>query len=205
MKKLTVWVGPTGSEKTTKAMLLVHRYHKRKLDIVAARPAKARRKHEPEGWIVSKGKYDLRWPCFEINHPFEIIEAARGAQVFWLDEPVHLESKEKDITGDDVFNAIMEVRKHALILISGCAATSELEVFGDCTSKLISVADMVHWCFADCEGCGRMNAGSRSWYKLGPKTEQVAIGGEEAYEPLCWRCWNRRMEERVLEQATTSA
>ena len=197
MKSMRVWCGPVASEKTTKALYHAKRLVRHSMDLVLVRPKRSRRKHEEkaENFLITKG--GERWPCFDITEPYEIVDAGRGADVVWIDEPALLEDDKDAITGVDVFHALQEVRQKSRILVSGCSATSEMELFGGCMSMLLAVADNVIWCHADCDECGRMNCASRSWHIGGPKSCQVKVGGEDIYEALCPTCWNKRMKRAL--------
>jgi thymidine kinase len=95
-----------------------------------------------------------------------------------------------------VFQAVMDVRKQMPVLVSGCAATSELDPFGASLPRLIAVADEVHFCRADCDSCGTLGVATRSICLTG-KNGQVLVGGEETYRPVCptcWSKWNGRMD-----------
>jgi thymidine kinase len=89
-----------------------------------------------------------------------------------------------------VYEVVQQLRKIFPIMLTGCAATSELEPFGTSFPKLLAVADEVIWCKADCEICGARESATRSFYTKGKKTVQVAVGGEESYRPLCVGCWS---------------
>lgn len=199
VKSMRVWCGPVASEKTTKALHYAKRLVRHSMDLVLVRPRISRRSHETDdGFLVTKG--GARWPCFDITDPYEIVELGREADVLWVDEPALIENHKEEVSAEDVFHAIQEVRGRARILVSGCAATSEMQMFGSCMAMLLAVADSVIWCLADCDECGRMNCASRSWHIGGPKSQTVKVGGEDIYEALCPTCWTKRMK-RVLKYA----
>jgi len=190
MKSLRIWTGPVASEKTTKALYAAKRLMRRGNDLVLVRPPCSRREHEVahDGFLVTKS--GERWPCIEVKSVLEIEAAAEGADVLWLDEPFMFAEQKK------LYTAVKRVLRKSAVLISTIAATSEMEPISSSISALLSIADEVHHCRADCDDCQHLGNASRSWHIAGPKTEKVKTGGEESYEPKCPACWTRRMRKQ---------
>lgn len=183
MKTLTIFTGPTSSEKSTKALLRAQRLQKRGYDLpFVVRPWKSVRKHETPGFLVTK-RGD-RFPSLEIESALEIYETFRGWGYGWLDEPMLLDDE------PSLFDQVQKVRRDIPIMISGCSATSELTPFYSSLPRLIAVADRVRFCRGDCVGCGRMDSATRS-ICLAVKNDVELVGGEETYRPLCPNCWTK--------------
>ena len=195
MKQMTVFVGSVHSGKTTRALEFARRLTGQGHDLVAARPKKARRKHEPEGFIVTKG--GEKWPVFELGNPFELSEIAESATVVWIDEPM-LFSHEQQV---DLRVVIRNLRRTAQILISGLGQTSELRRFGSIMAEVLCTADRIVQCTADCQECGGFDQATRSYFKTGPKVKSVSVGGSADYDALCPACWNVRTAEAELTRA----
>jgi thymidine kinase len=156
-------------------------------DLVLIRPPQSRRSHEdPDGhFLVTKN--GERWPCIEVASALQIIRAAEGATVVWIDEPFMFRDQKK------LYAAVRRVLAKADVLISTIAATSEMEPISPSVSALLAIADEIHHCRADCDDCLRLGNASRSWHLAGPKAEKVKTGGEESYEPKCPSCWTKRL------------
>jgi len=189
MKRLTVFIGSVHSGKTTRALEYARRLARQGHDLVAARPRKARRKHEPEGFIVTKG--GEKWPVFELDCPLELTEIAEGAGVVWVDEPM-LFTHEQQV---DLRTVVRNLRGDAQILVSGLGQTSELRRFGSIMAEMLCTADRIIQCFADCQECGGFGQATRSFFKTGPKVKSVSVGGSADYDALCPGCWNLRTAE----------
>lgn len=187
MKQLLVWVGPVASEKTTRALRHARRVDRKIRLPYVIRPTKSVRAHERNfpGYLVTKG--GEQYPSLEVESARDLVSACRGFKAVWIDEPMLFEHE------PEVFEAVIYIRQHALVLLSGCAATSELEPFGSSLPRLMAVADHVEFCKADCDECGVMGAGTRSRFKLGQKSG-VVVGGEESYEPRCPACWTKAQQ-----------
>lgn len=188
MKELIIWTGPVHSGKSTRALLQAERYRRLGHDVVLVRPSRSVRPDptDPDtgdrpGMLVTKTGH--RYPSIEVEMAVDIVDAAEGANVVWIDEPMLFEHEH------DIAEVVGRVRAFATVLVSGLAATSELDPFGRAMPRLLAVADTVHWCKADCDHCHRVNAASRSFHRAGPKSEQVRVGGAESYEALCPQCW----------------
>lgn len=77
------------------------------------------------------------------------------------------------------------------VVISALNGTSERKPF-ETIQKLIPLVDDITYEPAVCTDCGSEHA-SYSYYKLGSKTENVKIGGGEAYTALCRNCYMEKM------------
>ena len=73
------------------------------------------------------------------------------------------------------------------LVIGGLNLTSEGEPFGP-MPELLSRAEKVINTTAIC-ACGE--EATRTYYRLGAKSESVAVGGATEYEPRCFACWAR--------------
>ena len=193
---LAVWAGPPASEKTTGALKRARRMLRQGFDIpFVVRPAKSVRDHErdpdcpdaPVEFLITQG--GERYPSLQITDARELEDVVQGWGGFWLDEPNLLDNE------DLVPGIIRRCRASMPVIVSGCPATSEIEEFGCCMGRLMQVADHVHWRKADCDDCGHLHAASRAFFLLGKKTQQIVVGGKEAYRSLCPNCWNKRTDD----------
>lgn len=203
MRSLKIWTGPVASEKTTRALRHARRLLRRGHDIPwVIRPTKSVRDHEKDeegictGYLVTKAKE--KFPSTECETIAGILAAASDCSVVWIDEPMLFDEE------PGVYDAVTEIRRTRTVLLSGCAADSDLNPFKTSFPRLISVADQVEFCRADCDGCGTLGVATRSICLIG-KDEQVLVGGEETYRPLCPRCWTKWMDGDVSSMLFTTA
>lgn len=185
MRELIIFTGPVSAEKSTHAAQAADRLRRLGFHVVLIRPTRSVRPHERPGYLVTKN--GTSFPSHELDSAAEIVEAAHGADVVWLDEPMLFPDD------DEVFDAVQAVRRHATVIISGCAATSELEPFGSSMPRLIAVADEAKFLKADCDRCGSFGTATRS-ICLRAKTGQVLVGGADTYEATCAACWRAHVE-----------
>ena len=188
MKRMTVWAGPVLSSKSTKALAYAKRLARRGIKVLLVRPADSVRAHETAG--VLKTRAGDEWPANEIERASFLEAFVRDSRpdVLWIDEPMLFDDEPW------VYDAVMRIRRTRTVLISGCAATSELEPFRSSLPRLIAVADYPKFCLADCDACGSIATATRSVCLTG-KDGQVLVGGEETYRPVCHACWTKLVND----------
>ena len=171
MKELLVWTGPVHSGKSTQALLRAERYLRFGNDVVLARPSSSVRPAlgDQPGMLMTKSGH--RFPSLEVDTPADLLAAADSADVLWIDEPMLFQRG----FDDSLIHTICDIRKKAIILVSGLSATSELGTFGTVMATIMALADEVFWCKADCDLCGRMRAATRSLCVV-PKIGEVLVG-----------------------------
>ena len=185
MKRLMVWTGPVSSAKSTAALGMAHRFQTMGLCVILVRPTCSVREHEECGEF--KTKNGMPWLSFEVDMPWQILtKVLEGAGVVWIDEPALFKGNDLDL-----FNTVNEIRKDCIVMVSGIAATSELEPFGTSAALLLATADEIIQCKGDCPFCAGINNATRSLY-MGdaPKDGQALVGGADVYQPVCVHCWN---------------
>ena len=204
MKKMTCWVGPVHSEKTTGALLIAKRYMRLGHDVALLRPKRSVRPQMigPElgdrmGMLVTESGHSF--PSLEADVVSQLaVLVSTHPQVIWIDEPMLFEDEE------EVFDQVQEARRRAIILVSGLSMTSELEVFGTSMARLMAVADEVIWCKADCDVCKSIGTASRSICRV-RKDGQIKVGGTETYLAACPRCWRKNAEATHAVTAAAGA
>lgn len=168
--------------KTTGALQAARRYHRQGASVLLIRPKRSIRAHETvNGHLMTKDGES--WPSQEYERAGQIPCYSIEADVVWIDEPSLFEDD------FDLPFVVNELRKRSIVLISGLAATSELEPFGEGMPLLLSVADDVIWLRADCDLCRKHDAATRSLFIGEEKEGQVHVGGKEVYRPVCPACW----------------
>ena len=179
-----MWCGSMCAAKTTGALHVARRYARHGKKVLLLRPAGSRRAHEKDG-VKLATKNGETFPCFDIASVEDIHHYVGKSDVVWLDEPNHFRNEHR------LVQIVPEIRKTAIVLISGLGATSELEPFGASMGFFLATADYVEWKTADCDACSTHGTATRSLY-IGeaPKKGQLQVGGAESYRPVCPGCWN---------------
>lgn len=183
MKPLYVWTGPMGSAKTTGALHAARRFERLGFKVALVRPKVSVRAHEQHGLLVTKN--GEKFPALEGEDAHDVVLLADGADVVWIDEPFLFKNERA------LFDYICFLRKKSVILISAIGCDAEQKPFGQTMPKLLSVADRIYWCLADCDCCGAMDAGTRHVILRPYKSGEACPGGEESYCAACPDCWTR--------------
>lgn len=196
MRELICYYGPVHSEKSTRAAHAASRLQRLGFRVVLVRPLRSVREHErlQPGRLVTKNGYSF--PSTDLETAAEITNAASGYDVVWIDEPMLFPDEEL------IFDAVQRLRRDSTVIVSGLAATSELEVFGTSMPRLLAVADEVTSCKADCDKCGAFGTATRS-ICLKRKDGLVLVGGEETYQATCPACWRAHIEAVAAIQQLT--
>lgn len=187
MMSLTVFCGPMGSSKTTKALHTARRYQRLNHKVVLFRPSTSRRSHESFGKLVTKNGEDF--PAIETVSTEEIKPLSKEFDVVWIDEVFLFKDEDK------LFDVIQDIRKDKEIIVSALGADCMMTPFGATMPKLLSVADNIIFCKADCDFCGGMNSATRTLLCVPATREgQTFVGGTESYCACCVGCWNFLMD-----------
>jgi thymidine kinase len=181
MKPLYVWTGPMGAAKSTGALHAARRYQRMGKKVALIRPAISVRQHEAKGVLVTKNGESFT--AFEVDSAAEVAKAAAEAEVLWVDEPFLFDDE------PILFDIIQALRKEKVVLISALGADAELRPFGRTMPRLLSVADEVIHCKADCDVCGGMNQATRTLICVDYTSGEKKVGGTESYSAACPACW----------------
>jgi thymidine kinase len=170
------------SGKSTRALNAALRLKRLGRTVVLLRPPSAQRGRDQSGLLRTKDGAEFR--ALEPPMISAIKDLEAGA--IWLDEPFAWPDADRL---PDVLPPLME---EADILVSTISATSEGGPIHPSVSWLMAVADHVYTCYADCDGCGRLEVATRSWFVGGEKAGAIHIG--DSYISLCPECWNSEAE-----------
>jgi len=192
VRDLIVWTGPVHSGKSTHALLRAKRYLRLGHDVQLVRPLISLRPELGDERGMLRTKTGHRFPSIEIDTPADIDEATEGASVVWLDEAMLFGEQDHQVAG-----YVEEVRRRAIVLVSGLCATSEMRVFGQAMPLLLATADEVVWCKSDCDYCGSLGTATRSVCLIA-KREDVLVGGPSVYKAACVSCWAANGENNAL-------
>lgn len=181
MKELRVWTGPMGGAKTTGALHAARRYQRLGYNVVLIRPKVSIRAHEQHGTLVTKN--GEKFPALETDTAFDVEKLAAGADVVWIDEPFLFKDEAF------LFDWITNIRRNSIVLVSAIGCDCDQKPFGHTMPRLLSVADQINWCAADCDSCGDMNTATRHVILVNYVPGQPCPGGEESYCAACPECW----------------
>jgi len=122
-------------------------------------------------------------PSRPVRHPREILDLGREAQVLGVDEVQFF-----DATIVEVCEELADAGKR--VIVAGLDTDYSGRPFGP-VPALLAVAEFITKTHAVCVICG--NPANRTQRVVG-SGEQILVGGSEAYEPRCRRCYQQPAE-----------
>lgn len=170
-----------GGSKTTGALHAARRYERLKYKVVLIRPSISVRAHEQHGLLVTKN--GEKYPALECDDAKRIFELGYNFDVVWIDEPFLFSNESK------VYDEVTKLREKSIILLSTLGCDADHRPFFTSAPKLISVADQINWCPADCDCCGAINAATRHVIHVNYTPGESCPGGEESFSAACPKCW----------------
>jgi len=170
-----------GGSKTTGALHTARRYERLGFKVVLIRPAISIRSHEKLGVLVTKN--GEKFPSKECDGASDILPLVKGYDVVWIDEPFLFKGEA------NLFDHVARIRETSIILISGIGCDCDQKPFGATMPRLLSVADQINWCPADCDCCGAINGATRHVILVPYTPGKPCPGGEESYCAACPECW----------------
>lgn len=116
-----------------------------------------------------------------VARPENILLLASDAQVVGIDEAQFFD--------DTLVDVCLQLADSGIrVIVSGLDMDYERKPFG-CMPRLMAVADRVLKVHAICVSCG---APAMYSYRLASSHEQVLVGAQTEYEPLCRNCYLKR-------------
>lgn len=123
-------------------------------------------------------------PSLRIRHPREILEHGMAAQVLGIDEVQFF-----DRTIVDVCQELADLGKR--VIVAGLDTDYRGRPF-EPVPELLAVAEYITKTHAVCVVCG--NPATRT-QRIIARGERILVGGSQAYEPRCRRCFEPPVEQ----------
>jgi thymidine kinase len=117
-------------------------------------------------------------PSVPVRHPRDILEHARDAQVIGIDEVQFF-----DRTLVEVCTELADAGKR--VIVAGLDTDYRAQPF-EPVPQLLAIAEYITKTHAICVVCG--NPANRT-QRVIRRGERILVGGAEAYEPRCRRCY----------------
>lgn len=182
--KLTMACGPMFSGKTEELIRRVRRAYHADLGVQIFTPSIDTRRG---GHLVSHAGTDLQ----NQNVPFAPIVVAPEERFAKRVRPnIHfVVLDEVQFFANTVIGEVLELveRRGVSVFASGLDRDFRGRPFGP-VPALLAHADEVLKLTAICASCKTIDSATMT-HRLGNSEEQVLVGGQDEYEPLCRRCW----------------
>ena len=197
MAKLFFTQGPMNSAKTVYLLTTAYNFQERGIHFICMKPAIDDR----DGVGIIHSRIGLERECSTIDDtddPFEMIATAKRIdpeiKKVLVDECQFLSEWQVDRLGKVVDDLDIDV------MCYGLRTDFQTEVFPG-SKRLFEIADTIEEVKSHCECGGKaiINARFNPDGYLVLNGDQVMIGGNELYKPLCRKCYNREAD-RTLER-----
>ena len=191
MAKLYFKYGAMGSSKTAQALITKFNYEERDMKVLLLKPSIDDR----EGASVARSRIGLEAPCLMISDKEDIYRLYRTSyqyiDVIIVDECQFLTPEQVDQLGKIV------LEHNIPVLCFGLATDFMTHLFPG-SRRLFEIAESVSEIKSVCR-CGAKATVNARFDDMGNVVysgEQILIGGNDRYEAMCRKCWEKRRREQ---------
>lgn len=191
MAKLYFKFGAMGCSKTAQALITKFNYEERGMKVLLMKPAIDDR----EGASVVRSRIGLEAPCIMVPESCDIFELFTkkhaDCDVIIVDECQFLMPEQVDQLGR------IALEKDIPVLCFGLRTDFATHLFPG-SRRLFELAESITEIKSVCR-CGAkatVNARMDDNGNIVYKGDQICIGGNNRYEAMCRRCWERRKKEQ---------
>jgi len=173
-KEFVMYVGPMWSGKTTRLTAAVERHRIRQSSVLCFKPAIDGR-YADSAIVTHSGSSMV---AISVSNGEQIVHIVRNEnpEVIAVDEAFMI---------DGCADALFEIfRKGVSVYVSSIELSANLNSFSE-IEKMMPFATRVEKCTAVCVACGDDAALTHRRF---PSLEEIAVGGADTYEPMCWSC-----------------
>lgn len=200
MRKLYFNYGPMGSAKTLKLLTMAYNFEEKGIPFIVLKPSIDNR----DGTTIVKSRVGLERECIPIENDVDIyrvvkeynkILSSQLTKLEWvlIDECQFLSEEQVDQLGQIVDLLDIDV------MCFGLRTDFQSHLF-PASKRLFEIADDIEEVKSRCS-CGRkmiVNARFDQNDKLILDGNQVMVGGDGLYKPLCRKCWNQLKENNLI-------
>ncbi len=173
--KLKVYTGSMYAGKSTALLNDIEKAKKAGLKVVVIKPSQDNRYSESE--VVTHD--GVKFPCISLSDPIELVtlEEVINADMVGFDEV--------QFFSEDIVKIVKRLAYKKMVVCAGL----DMDYLGEpfiITTNLMGIADDVYKFHGICAKCGMYGYGS---YRRVYSQERVLVGGSEAYQCLCRKCF----------------
>ncbi len=195
MSKLVYYFGAMGCSKTANALMTRFRYETNNKKVWLIKPGIDTR--DDTDRTIIKSRIGLQAEAQAIGVEENIVELYKKNESNFYDVDVIICDECQFLTADQVVQLKqLAETKDIIVYCYGLRTDFRTELFSG-SAKLFCLADEIIQLEAVCD-CGRpaiVNARFADG-KVVTTGNQIDIGGDEKYKPLCWSCWmNAQLKE----------
>lgn len=200
MAKLRFLYGTMGSAKSLRLLTTAYNFEEKGLSFMVLKPSKDTREEDD----VIASRLGIKRECIMIDQEVDIYKAvneynhilnANLEKLEWIliDEAQFLTSKQVEQLAQIVDEMDVE------IMCFGLRTDFQSKLF-EGSKRLMELADEIEEIKSRCS-CGRKTSINARFDENGQvivNGEQIIIGGNEKYKPLCRKCWNNVIKKQKI-------
>ncbi|MBQ6550780.1 MAG: thymidine kinase [Lachnospiraceae bacterium] len=193
MAKLYFKFGAMGCSKTAQALITKFNYEERGMKVLLLKPAIDDREAAP----IVRSRIGLQAPCVMVPDDMDLLQyyenECPGIDVIIVDECQFLTPEQVDQLGQVVLDHDIPV------LCFGLSTDFMTHLFPG-SKRLFEIAESITEIKSVCR-CGAkatVNARFDDEGNIVYSGAQILIGGNDRYEAMCRRCWQKRRKEQEL-------
>lgn len=196
--KLYFYHGPMGSAKTLKLLTTAYNFEENGIPFMVLKPSLDTR--DGEGVISSR--VGLQRECAMVSPTDDIFAAVSAYNNMMVSTLTKLEwilVDECQFLSEEQVNQLARIvdELNINVMCFGLRADFESKVFPG-SKRLFEIADTIEEVKSRCS-CGRkaiVNARFNEKKEIVTQGEQIVVGGNDIYKPLCRKCWNQLISEK---------
>lgn len=190
--------GPMGSAKTLKLLTMAYNFEENGIPFMVLKPEIDTR----DGEALISSRVGLQRECATVSPTDDIFAAVSAYNNIMLSTLSKLEWILVDecqfLTEQQIDQLAKIVDELAIdVMCFGLRADFESKVFPG-SKRLFEIADTIEEVKSRCS-CGRkaiVNARFDENKQIVTSGEQIMVGGNDMYKPLCRKCWNKLVSEK---------
>jgi len=202
MSKLYFKYGVMGSSKTAQALMCKFNYEQQGFDVLLLKPILDTRDIGSTGEIITKSRIGLESPCLTFGRDENLyklvfnVNQFREKSIVIVDECQFLSREQVD--------QLKEVSALIPVLCYGLLTNFKTELF-EGSKRLVEIAESLMEIKFVCS-CGRKATINGRFIdgKLVTEGEEILIGKEDFYRPLCYNCYINLKREANNEEKTST-
>ena len=201
MAKLYFKYGVMGSSKTAQALMCKFNYEQQGFEVSLLKPSIDNRDIENDT-IIAKSRIGLSSECKVFSTTENLYKFVFGINQFKPNSVVIVD--EAQFCTTEQINQLKEVSMHIPVLCYGLLTNFKTELF-EGSKRLVEVSNSLMEIKSVCK-CGRKASVNARFVngKLATDGDEILIGGDETYTPLCYECYIKLKKESNDEKNVTA-
>ena len=201
MAKLYFKYGVMGSSKTAQALMCKFNYEQQGFNVTLLKPSIDNRDTQ-NGKIIAKSRIGLTSECDVFTQNDNLYDFVYRINQFKPNSVVIVD--EAQFCTTEQINQLKEVSMQIPVLCYGLLTNFKTELF-EGSKRLVELSNSLMEIKSVCK-CGKKASVNARFVngKLATDGDEIVIGGNETYSPLCFECYIKAKKEKENEEDFTA-